>query len=58
MIDELAQPFGSLFIIINGRVHEFLKIFQTGFGFIGALGFQSILVACIEDRSLDDVGNR
>ena len=58
VVDELTQPFDTLFVVIDGCVDEFLQVFQTAFGFVCAFASERDFVTGFDDRSTDDIGNR
>src|SRR6266516_5236195 len=57
MIDEFAQAFRALFVIIDSCVNELLQVLQTRFGFVGVFALERILVAGVEDGGFDEIGN-
>src|SRR6266566_9787253 len=57
MIDELAQAFGALFVIIDCGVDELLEVLQTRFGFVAVFALERILVASVEDGGFDEIGD-
>ena len=58
MIDEIAQTLRALLIVIDGRVHQLLKVFQTGFGLVVVLCFQGVLVTSIQNRGFNQIRYR
>ena len=44
-----------MFVIIDGGVHEFLKIFETRFSFVCVFSLERAVIPAIEDCGLYDV---
>ena len=57
VIDELAQAFDALLVVVDGSVDQFLQVLQTRFGFVSLFALECVLVTGVEDGGFDDVGN-
>ena len=55
MINEFAQSLRALFVIIDGGIHKFLKIFEAGFSFVSVLNLERTVIAAIEDCGLHNL---
>src|SRR6185503_7126885 len=54
VIDKLAQSFDSLFVVVDRRVDEFLKVLESSLGFVSALRTQREFVTRLNNRCTDD----